>query len=48
MKYAAQLSDTVVLVDGRMLAALMIEYGVGVTAHRTVKLSRIDSDCFEE
>lgn len=46
--YAAQLSDTVVLVDGRTLAGLMIEFGVGVTAHRTVTIPRIDSDYFDE
>lgn len=45
--YAAQVSDSLVLVDGHRLATLMIEHGVGVS-HRTIRIARVDSDYFEE
>lgn len=45
--YAARASDSVVLVDGRELATLMIERGVGVSMVRDVRLVRIDRDYFE-
>ena len=35
-----------ILVDGRELARLMIEYGVGVSTSRTYELKRIDLDYF--
>ena len=47
-EYARQVSDSIVLVDGKELAALMIEYGVGVSVQRTIKIARLDSDYFEE
>ena len=46
-EYAKQVSDSIVLVDGKELAALMIEYGVGVSVQRTIKITRLDSDYFE-
>lgn len=39
--------EGLVLVDGRRLAALMIDHDVGVTA-RTVRIPKIDSDYFDE
>ncbi|MBK8997346.1 MAG: restriction endonuclease [Myxococcales bacterium] len=47
-EYAAQVSDSIVLVDGARLASLMIEGGVGITHYRTVALGRIDGDYFDE
>lgn len=41
-------SQKVVLVDGRMLADLMIDYGVGVSVKSTFDVKEIDSDFFEE
>lgn len=38
----------IVLVDGRGLAQLMIEAGVGVSRIRRLTLSRIDEDYFPE
>jgi restriction system protein len=35
-----------VLIDGKRLAELMIEYGVGVQARRTVRIVEIDEDFF--
>lgn len=37
----------IVLVDGKQLAELMIEYGLGVTTIKTYEIKRIDSDYFE-
>ncbi|MEE0137251.1 restriction endonuclease [Fusobacterium ulcerans] len=37
----------VVLIDGRELAKLMIEYSVGVSIESTYKIKRIDNDFFE-
>jgi restriction system protein len=47
-EYANQVSDSIVLVDGQELAGMMIEYGVGVSVQRTIKIARLDSDYFEE
>jgi restriction system protein len=46
VSYAATV-DSVVLVDGRKLAELMIEHEIGV-ASRPVRVPKIDSDYFEE
>ena len=46
-EYGDQMGDSVVLVDGRRLAALMIEHGVGVHHHRTIRIPRLDADYFE-
>ena len=39
--------ENIVLIDGRRLADLLMEFGVGVT-HRLVKIPKIDTDYFEE
>jgi restriction system protein len=44
---AARARGAIVLVDGRRLASLMIDHGVGVTP-RTIHLPRIDQDYFDE
>ncbi|MEW6725467.1 MAG: restriction endonuclease [Bacillota bacterium] len=46
-EYADRVGNTV-LVDGRELAELMIEHGVGVTEIARYTLYKIDSDYFEE
>lgn len=46
--FGQQVSDSVVLIDGKRLAALMLEAGVGVSHYRTLKLARIDDDYFED
>ncbi|WP_338832717.1 Mrr restriction system protein [Moorella humiferrea] len=46
-EYAARVGNAV-LIDGRKLAELMIEHGVGVTETARYVLYRIDSDYFEE
>ena len=46
--YADQVPNSLVLIDGPELTSLMIDYGVGVSVERTVKIARLDSDYFEE
>lgn len=41
-------SQRLVLVDGRALAGLMIDYGVGVSVKTTYRVCSVDSDFFEE
>lgn len=45
-EFAARV-ESIILVDGARLTALMIEHGVGVT-HRQFTVPRVDSDYFEE
>ena len=47
-EHAARSDPTVILVDGEMLAELMIDHEVGVTAVATYAIKRIDSDFFDE
>ncbi|HKV11867.1 MAG TPA: restriction endonuclease [Thermoanaerobaculia bacterium] len=47
LDYGVQVSENVVLIDGDRLTSLMIEYGVGVTHHRVIRLPRVDGDYFE-
>lgn len=47
-EFARQASDSLVLVNGDHLARLMVEFEVGVSVERVVKLCRVDSDYFEE
>jgi restriction system protein len=44
--YAVRLPQRVILIDGKRLTELMIEYGVGVRAGRTVVVKRVDEDFF--
>lgn len=47
-EYVRHLDKKVVLVDGREMAHLMIEAGVGVTPVATYVVRRLDSDYFED
>lgn len=44
--YAASVSPRVVLIDGEQLAALMIDYNVGVSDRETYAVKRLDNDYF--
>jgi restriction system protein len=44
--FARQVADTIVLIDGRQLAELMIDNGVGVTC-RVLQLPKVDEEYFE-
>lgn len=46
--YVENIEKRVVLIDGPMLAALMIDTGLGVTPEQTYVVSRVDSDFFTE
>ncbi|XXY19223.1 restriction endonuclease [Sorangium sp. So ce216] len=47
LAFGAQVSDTVVLIDGARLTQLMIDHGVAVTHYRVLRLPRVDGDYFE-
>ena len=46
--YVEHIDPKVVLIDGRRLAELMIDFEVGVATARTFHVKRVDSDYFEE
>jgi restriction system protein len=46
VRYASTIEAKIVLIDGKRLAELMIDYGVGVTTVTTYQLKRVDSDYF--
>jgi len=46
--YASRIDTKVVLIDGKQLAGLMIDFDVGVAAAASYVVKRIDSDYFEE
>jgi restriction system protein len=46
LSYAEDVTPRIILVDGKELAQLMIEYGVGVTTSRRYELKRLDLDYF--
>lgn len=46
--YAAQIDPKVVLIDGRQLAELMIDFDVGSNTVATYHVKRVDSDYFDE
>jgi len=46
--YATRIDTKVVLIDGRQLAGLMIDFDVGVSPAATYVVKRIDSDYFED
>jgi restriction system protein len=47
-QYASQVNHRVVLIDGVMLADLMIDYDLGVSTKEVYTVKRLDSDYFEE
>jgi restriction system protein len=48
MAYVEHIDPKVVLIDGRRLAQLMIDFEVGVSTARSYSVKRIDSDYLEE
>ena len=46
--YVSRIERKIVLIDGRQLAELMIDHGIGTTTTRTYEIRRIDSDYFVE
>lgn len=46
--YASQVNHRVILIDGPMLAELMMDYDLGVSTKDVYTVKRLDSDYFEE
>jgi len=46
--YVLRIEKKIVLVDGKELAELMIDHGIGVTEVATYSVKKVDSDYFEE
>jgi restriction system protein len=46
--FAAHIESKIILVDGKTLADLMIDHGVGVSIVANYEIKRIDSDYFSE
>ena len=46
--YARNIESSIVLVNGKMLAELMMDHNVGVTLETSYEVKRIDSDYFDE
>ena len=46
-EYAANLSHTIILINGKQLTKLMIEYNVGVQINYSYDIKKIDNDYFE-
>jgi restriction system protein len=47
-EYAAGLHQKIILIDGKRLAALMIDNNIGVTEEEVYRVKRVDSDYFLE
>ena len=45
-EYVAGIEDKIILIDGEMLATLMIDFNVGVSLGRAYEVKRLDSDYF--
>jgi restriction system protein len=48
MDYVSRIDPKIVLITGRHLAELMIDFNIGVTPLATYQLRRIDTDYFGE
>jgi len=46
--FAERVPKRLILIDGRELSKLLVRYGVGVRAVRTIELKKVDLDYFEE
>lgn len=46
--YASQIENKIVLINGRQLASLMIDYNLGVSSIAAYEIKKIDSDYFTE
>lgn len=46
-EYVASIDSKIILLDGEQLAGLMIDYGVGVSAHQIYEIKRVDGDYFQ-
>ena len=47
-EYAENVGQSIILVDGKRLASLMLEHNVGTRTKQTIELKAIDEDFFIE
>ncbi len=47
-EYVSRIEKKIVLVDGHLLASLMVDFGIGVTPVNTYEVKRVDGDYFSE
>ncbi len=47
LEYVDKIEKKIVLIDGKKLAELMIDYDIGVSQHKKIILKKLDSDYFE-
>lgn len=48
VQYTSHIDTKVILIDGELLATLMIDHGVGVTTSVTYEIKRVESDYFAD
>ncbi len=48
LEFAGQIESWIVLIDGRELARLMLDYNLGVSTVNTYEIKKIDHDYFDE
>lgn len=48
MDYVRNIESSLILIDGKTLAGLMVDHDVGVTLETSYEVKRIDSDYFDE
>ena len=48
LKCAKEVSDTIILIDGKKLTKLMLDYNVGVQTEEIIEIKKMDEDFFEE
>jgi restriction system protein len=46
-EYAGSIETRIILIDGEKLAALMVEYNVGVSVVEHYEVKKVDTDYFE-
>jgi restriction system protein len=47
-EFVSRIPQRIILIDGKLLAKLMIEHSVGVRSHRVLEFKRLDEDFFSE
>jgi restriction system protein len=46
--YVKRIEKKIVLIDGRQLASLMVDFGIGVNTVSSYEIKRVDTDYFAE
>ncbi|HMO64533.1 MAG TPA: restriction endonuclease [Verrucomicrobiota bacterium] len=47
-EYAGRIDSKIVLIDGRQLCSLMLDFGIGVSTVATYEVKKVDNDYFDE